>query len=89
MTHPHGLYTLYYYIGDECRLELGRKSMLGWLDVVVAELLDEVGANEEGGGEEDLDDDEYCDYHCSGFLVVNTGASAIERMAYWVFALQR
>lgn len=46
--------------------------MLGWLDFVVAELLDEVGADEEGGGEEDLDDDEYCDYHCSCFLVVNT-----------------
>ena len=46
--------------------------MPGWLDVVFAELLDEVGADEEGGGEEDLDDDEYCDYHCSCFLVVNT-----------------
>ena len=42
--------------------------MLDWLDVVVAEFLNEVGANEEGGGEEDLDDDEYCDYHCSGFF---------------------
>ncbi len=57
--------------------------MPGWLDFVVAELLDEVGADEEGGGEEDLDDDEYCDYHCSCFLVVNTGASAFERMACW------
>ena len=38
------------------------------LGVVVAEFLDEVGANEEGGREEDLDDDEYCDYHCSGFF---------------------
>jgi hypothetical protein len=47
------------------RLNLGRKSMLGRLDFVVAELLDEVGADEGGGGEEDLDDDEYCDYHCS------------------------
>ncbi len=45
--------------------------MPDWLDVVVAELFDEVGANEEGGGEEDLDDDEYCCYHCSCFLVVN------------------
>ena len=38
------------------------------LDVIVAELFDEVGADEEGGGEEDLDDDEYCDYHCSCFF---------------------
>ena len=42
--------------------------MPGWLDVVFAELLDEVGADEEGGGEEDLDDDEYCDNTCSGFF---------------------
>lgn len=55
--------------------------MLGWLDFVVAELLDEVGADEQCGGEEDLDDDEYCDYHCSCFLVVNAGVSAIERKA--------
>ena len=48
--------------------------MLGWLDVVVAELLDEMGTDEQCGGEEDLDDDEYCCYHCSGFLVVNIGS---------------
>ena len=51
-----------------CRLDLGRKAMPGWLDFVVAELLDEMGANEQGGGEEDLDDDEYYCYHCSCFI---------------------
>ena len=54
--------------GEDGRLDLGRKAMPGWLDVVFAELLDEVGADEEGGGEEDFDDDEYCDYHCSCFF---------------------
>ncbi len=49
-------------------LEPGRISMLGWLDVVVAELLDEMGTDEQCGGEEDLDDDEYCCYHCSCFF---------------------
>lgn len=49
------------------RLDLGRKAMPGWLYVFFAEFLDEVGADEQGGGEEDLDDDEYCDYHCSCF----------------------
>ena len=43
-------------------------AMSYWLGVVVAELLDEVGADEEGGGEEDFDDDEYCGYHCSCFF---------------------
>ena len=38
------------------------------LGVVVAELLDEVGADEESGGEEDFDDDEYRGYHCSCFF---------------------
>lgn len=52
----------------DCRLDLGRIAMPDWLDVFVAELLDEVGADEQGGGEEDLDDDEYCDYHCSVFF---------------------
>ena len=56
------------------RLDLGRKAMPDWLDVFVAELLDEVGADEQCSGEEDLDDDEYCDYHCSCFLVVNIGS---------------
>ena len=72
-------------------LELGGVAMLGGLVVVVAELLYDVGADEEGGGEEDLDDDEYCGYHCSSFfLVVNTGG-----FRFWTggligfFALQR
>lgn len=43
-------------------------AMSYWLGVVVAELLDEVGADEESGGEEDFDDDEYRGYHCSCFF---------------------
>ena len=67
LTHPLWANYLLYYLLDD-RLDLGRKAMPGWLDFVVAELLDEVGADEQRGGEEDLDDDEYCDYHCSGFF---------------------
>ena len=69
----------------DCVLDLGRKAMPGWLDFVVAELLDEVGADEQRGGEEDLDDDEYCDYHCSCFLVVNIGSFRFERVALLFF----
>ncbi len=67
LTHPHGLYSYKLYMRDDW-LEPGRISMLGWLDVVVAELLDEMGTDEQCGGEEDLDDDEYCCYHCSCFF---------------------
>ena len=51
--------------GGVCLLELGGVAGAVGFGVFVAELLDDVGADEQGGGEEDLDDDEYCDYHCS------------------------